>query len=241
MKIIDDLLSTLDFEAPVRGTRQGHYWTAVLTRGCGLALSAPVLHDHQTVRPAADAGQLTGKSAFELAQLAGSGALLEAAVGMATINSLLDVDEARCAELNAADLLVREGSNRKVALVGHFPFVARLREAAGELWVIERHQREGDVAASEAEALIPQADVVAVTGSAFVNHTIDDLLALCRPESYVVVLGPTTPLSPVLFDYGVDVIAGARIVDEGAVLHCVSEGVAFRQMTGVRLLTMTSE
>jgi uncharacterized protein (DUF4213/DUF364 family) len=160
---------------------------------------------------------------------------------MATINSLLEIDEDRCTEVNAAELLVRQGSGRKVALVGHFPFVERLREAAGELWVIEKHPIEGDVAEDEAQSLIPRAEVVAITGSAFVNHTIEGLLDLCRPEALVVVLGPTTPLSPVLFDYGVDVIAGTRVIDPAAVLRYASQGATFRQMKGVRLLTMSRQ
>jgi uncharacterized protein (DUF4213/DUF364 family) len=239
MRIIDDLLSTLDFEVPVRDIRQGLYWTAVLTRSCGLALSAAAPYDHRGGWPVRDAGHLTDRSARELAQLAHSPSLPEAAIGMATINSLLEIDEARCTEVNAAELLVQQGAGRRVALVGHFPFVEKLREAAGELWVIEKRQQEGDVPEGEAERLIPDADVVAITGSAFVNHTIEGLLALCRPEAYVVVLGPTTPLSPVLFKYGVDVIAGTKVIEAQTVLRYVSQGAVFRQMEGVRLLAMT--
>jgi len=46
---------------------------------------------------------------------------------MATINSLIEVDEQRCFQLNAGDLLVRKGEGKRVAIVGHFPFVPRLR------------------------------------------------------------------------------------------------------------------
>ncbi len=37
MKIIEDLLSTLNYEASVREIRQGTFQTAVITRNCGLA------------------------------------------------------------------------------------------------------------------------------------------------------------------------------------------------------------
>lgn len=68
---------------------------------------------------------------------------------------------------------------------------------------------------------------------------LDDLLRLCRPEAYVVILGGTAPMSPVLFDYGVDAISGTRVINPETVLRHVSQGATFRQIRGVKLLTMT--
>jgi uncharacterized protein (DUF4213/DUF364 family) len=181
---------------------------------------------------------LTGGSALELAKLAYSTSTLEAGIGMAAINSLLEVDEARCVERNAGDLLVERGRGKRVALIGHFPFVPALREAAAHLSVLELRPRPGDAPAGEAELAVPQADVVAITGSAFINHTLEHLLSLCRPDSFVVVLGPTTPLSPVLFDHGAHVISGTRVVDPDLALSCLSQGATFRQIRGKRLLTL---
>jgi hypothetical protein len=42
----------------------------------------------------------------------------------------------------------------------------------------------------------------------------------------------------VLFDHGATVISGAVVVDEAAVLRTVSQGACFRQMEGVKRLTM---
>ena len=238
MKILDDVIATLREDAPVREVRVGPFWTAVLSRGCGLASTVgPEVHEHGAIY-VGEAGSLAGRSALELSGLAHSDSTLEAGIGLAAINSLLDVDEGRCVETNAGELLVERGRGKKVALVGHFPFVPALREAAGRLWVIELHPQAGDVGAEEAEAILPQVDIAAITGSAFINHTLERLLGLCRPETLVVVLGPSTPLSPALFDYGVDVISGTRVVDPGLALRCLSEGATFRQIKGVRLLTM---
>jgi hypothetical protein len=238
MSILDDVIATLREDAPVREVRVGLFWTAVVSRGCGLASTlGPADHEHGTIF-VREAGSLAGRRALELTGLAHSDSTLEASIGLATINSLLAVDEARCVDLNASDLLVERGRGKKVALVGHFPFVPALREAAGRLWVIERHPQAGDVGAEEAEAILPQVDIAAITGSAFINQTMERLLGLCRPQTLVVVLGPSTPLSPVLFDYGVDVIAGTRVVDPELALRCLSEGATFRQIRGVRLLAM---
>ena len=238
MKIIDDLLSTLSYEAPVRDIRQGPFQTAVLTRDCGLASTPHDPGPHHDQVPVKEAGLLMEKNALALARMAASPSLLEAAIGMSTINSLIDIDEQRCVQLNAGDLLIEKGGGKKVAIIGHFPFVSRLRQVVGELWVIERQPQPGDFAENQAERLIPMAEVIGITGTAFTNHTIAHLLGLCEPQAYVVILGGTAPLSPVLFDYGVDAISGTRVVDPEMVLRCVSQGATFRQIKGIRLLTM---
>jgi uncharacterized protein (DUF4213/DUF364 family) len=61
---------------------------------------------------------------------------------------------------------------------------------------------------------------------------------MCNPNAYVVVLGDTAPLSPVLFDYGIDAVSGTRVIEPETVLDCVSQGATFRQIRGIKLLTM---
>ncbi len=239
MKIINDLLSTMNYESPLRDIRQGSFQTAVLTRNCGLASTPHDPGPHHDRTPVKEAGLLLEKDARALALMANSLSPMESAIGMATINSLIEVDERCCKELNAGDLLVGKGEGKKVAIIGHFPFVPRLRKIAKELWVIEKNPQEGDLTEGEAENIIPQAQVVGITGTAFTNHTIEHLLGLCSHKAYVVILGGTAPLSPVVFDYGVSAVSGTVVIDPESVLRCVSQGATFRQITGVKLLTMT--
>jgi len=239
MKILDDLLSILNPEASVRDIRQGIFHTGVLTRNCGLAATLPRDALQQAQPSVKEPGFLLEKTSLELAQMAYSESIPEAAIGMATINSLLDINEERCLNLNASDLIAEKGEGKRVAIIGHFPFTPKLREVAKALWVIEKNPQEDDFTEAEAENLIPQADVVGITGSAFTNHTVEHLLELCNPRAYIVVLGATTPLSPVLFDYGVSAISGTKVINPELALRCVSEGATFRQIKGIRLLTMT--
>ena len=238
MQILDDLLSSLNPEVSVRDIRQGLFFTGVLTRHCGLA-STLFRDTIRQRRPSVkEPGFLTEKTALELAQMAYSESLPEAAIGMAAINSLLEIEEERCLSLNAGDLIAEKGKDKRVVIVGHFPFTPKLREVTKELWVIEKNPREGDFTEAEAESLILQADVVGITGTAFTNHTIEYLLKLCSSKAYVVVLGGTAPLSPILFNYGVDAISGTRVINPELTLRCVSEGATYRQIKGVRKLTM---
>jgi hypothetical protein len=238
MKILDDLLSMLNFDEIVRDIRQGVFHTGVLTGNCGLAATLPRDALRQTPPQVREPGFLLEKSPQELAALAYSESLLEAAMGMATINSLLEVDEDTCVEVNAAEVIVEKGKGKNVAIVGHFPFIPRIRNHARKVWVIEKNPKEGDFAEEQAENLIPLADVVAITGTAITNHTIDHLLGLCAKKAYVLLLGDTAPLSPILFDHGLDAIAGTRVVNPDLALSCVSQGANFRQIKGVKRLTV---
>jgi len=236
--IVEELLSSLPAsDSPVRAILVGAHWTVLCSRHCGMASTvlADKPHGHEEVR---DVGRLHQKSARELAEFARSGSLLEASIGLAAINSLLDVDERLAVDLNAAEVLVCRGEGKRIALVGHFPFIPRLRQAAEQLWVIEQRPAQGEYPAEAAGDLIPQADLVALTGTALINHTLDGLLGLCRPDAQVIVLGPSTPLSPILFDHGVSILSGSRVVDEAAVLRTVGQGATFQRVQGVRLLTL---
>ncbi len=221
--------------------RIGMFHTAVVSRRCGLAASLP--HDALRQGPpfVREPGFLADKPPAELAHLAHSASLLEAAIGMATINSLLAVDLDACRELNAAELILKKGESRNVAVVGHFPFLPRVREKAHRLWVIEKNPREGDLPEHAADTLIPEADVVGITGTALTNHTLEHLLELCSPRAYVVILGDTAPLSPLFFDYGVDAVCGTAVVDTEQALRCVSQGATFRQIQGTQRLCLEKQ
>jgi uncharacterized protein len=238
MKILDDILATIDYDATVRDIRVGPFQTAVLTRYCGLASTPHESGPHHTGRPVNGAGTLLERSARELAALSGSNKLYEAAIGMATINSLLEIDEDACQEINAADLIAEKGAGKNIAIIGHFPFVPALQKIARELWVIEKNPREGDRTEDESVDLVPRADVIGITGTAFTNHTMESLLELCQADAFVVVLGDTTPLLPVLFDYGIDAVCGTRVIDPEPALRCVSQGATYRQITGKQQLTL---
>jgi len=249
MKHIDEIVAPLP-DGRVRDIRIGAFWTAVVieVRGqprCGLASTIRTDDNHHYgAGPAVrEAGSLLQRSARELAQLAHSPHPLEAALGMAAINALLPRQEAQWLDLNAGEVIARHGAGKWVALVGHFPFIPQLREQVGNLTVLEQRPAGRDLPAEAAVKVIPRAEVVAITGTTLLNQTFEGLITLCRPESLVLVLGPSTPLSPILFEYGVDLLSGSVVEDVGAILRAVSQGANFRQVHrhGVRLVTMSKQ
>lgn len=169
-------------------------------------------------RPAAyQEPTLAGARLRDIAALAKSWNLAEAGIGMAAINAWFAQPEraerngfARC-ETNSWQQVFHPYSEavagKKVTVVGHFPFAPPPLQHAAEPRVLERQPKAGDYPDSACEYLLPDSDYVFISGSAFVNKTIPRLLELSR-HATTIVLGPSTPLSPGLFEHGVDVITG---------------------------------
>jgi uncharacterized protein (DUF4213/DUF364 family) len=238
LEILDDLIRSLkgnDFA--VKSVHTCVFWTAVISKHCGLS-STFREEGPSHERGVRDVGNLTKQNALELAEYAKSESLLEASIGMATINSLIDIKESTCIEKNAFEIILEKGHGKNVAIVGHFPWIPKLKGKTKNLWVLEQRLREGDLPAKEADRILPQCEVVGITGTSFINHTLEGLLNLCK-EAYVLLIGPTSPLSPLLFDYGIDAICGSKIIAPDQLIRSISEGATFREVTGVRLLTLS--
>jgi hypothetical protein len=236
MQLIGDLLESLREDIPVQRVLVGAHWTVVCAARCGMA--ATLLdkgpHGERMVR---GVGHLAGGSALGLTQYALSDHLTEASIGLAAINALLPMGEDPVGEADAASVLLEWGRGSAVAVIGHFPFLPRLRQVARVLWVLEQRPGADELPATAAAEVLPKADVLAITSTTIINKTLEPLLALRRPEARVMLLGPTTPLSPALFEHGIHALSGVRVVDEAALLRTVGEGAIFRQVEGVRRIT----
>lgn len=224
--------------------RVGPYWSVVqASTGAGMASTLrSETHRHGTL-PIPDAGSLLEKSPIEIAVGLHSSSAPEAALGLATANALLGPPDGPLTEHNAASILADRGEGKRVAMIGGFPFSEKLRPSCGDLWVFERGdgKREGDLGGEMMEELLPQADVIGVTSTTIINGTLPEILDLVRPDAFVLLLGPSTPLTPRLFDFGIDLLCGTIIVDPDTVLRAVEQGAVTSQITGVRRVCLWPE
>ena len=223
--------------ADLLNVRLGPFWTVVNTSiGAGMASilrSESHLHGR---KPIADAGRLDERSPLELAALLRSESVPEAAIGLAAANALLVSTVKGLTEEKAVSILRARGAGKRVAMIGHFPFADELRESCDELLVFERGlgRRDGDLGDEAIEELLPDADVVAVTATTLLNRTLPSILACVRDDAFVMLLGPSTPLTPTLHRFGFDVLCGTVIDDPAGVLRAVEQGAVTRQIKGVR-------
>lgn len=159
---------------------------------------------------------------------------IERSFAVAAINSALPLDGKKYFSGNALELTAKISQGKTVAVVGHFPGMDKIRAAADKFYIIEKRPQEGDLEAREAVNVIPHADVVAITGVTCLNDTMEGLLALKKPGATVILVGPSVPMSSVLFDFGVDIIGGAWVADEHSVYMRAKQGGAPRYLTGLQ-------
>ena len=237
MKVLQQLLGSLTTDRQVTAGTVGPHLIAIASMRLGLAANLHSPGCHGITLPT-ELGTLLGRSALELTHQLLHEDQLQAGIGMAALNSLLDVGREPLVEINAKQIVADRATGKNLVVVGHFPFVEALRPKVRNLWIMEKRPRLGDLSEEEGYKVLAMADVVAVTATSLINHTFDRIIASCRPGSFKVMLGPSTPLSPILFDFGLDVIGGALVKDEGTVLTMVERGIPFRRLKGVRTVVM---
>jgi len=247
MELLSEIINDLP-DGRVQSVCIGLNWTAVVIESggikqCGLSSTLSKGHEHSHEPDVLLAGKLEELSGRELAAYAKEDNPTLASIGVAAINALLHHDPKRWNEANAEDILAAQGAGKRIVLVGSFHFTAHIRDVVKELIVLEQNPGVDELPAEIAPAVLPQAEVVAITGMTIVNHTLEGLLELCSPKTFVMVLGPSTPLSSVLFKYGVDHISGAVVTDIDPVLRVIQQGGNFHQVrrSGVRLVNMSRQ
>lgn len=110
-----------------------------------------------------------------------------------------------------------------VTVVGHFPHVDRITEYA-DLTVLERSCRDGlDTPDPACEYVLPKTDFAFITGVTIINKTAPRLLDLTKNATTVFV-GPSVVMTPFLFDWGVEMLAGSIVGDVEKLRFAVKNG-----------------
>lgn len=236
-KIYDDLIDKMPEDLRVIDCLVGLHWTLVRSEwGTGAAM---------TIKGGLTGEKLDNITGMPLKRLAAyikSWDLVQASLGQAAINSVLNtpghfhqltgnsVEEVDSEAANGFKQFLPEITGKKVAVIGHFPGIESLA-AICRLSIIERVPQEGDYPDPASEFLLPAQDYVFLSGTTFINKTLPRLIELSR-NAKTILVGPSVPMSPVLFDYGVEAIAGMVVVDEALSWRVIKEGgkmKAFKQ------------
>jgi uncharacterized protein len=131
--------------------------------------------------------------------------------------------------------LIDLNSKKKITLVGAFnSYIEKISATNSILRVLEldenalaEQHKKFYVAAEKYPIVIPDSDIVIITGLTLVNNTLDGLLETVKPETQVVVTGPSANIVPeVLFRNKVNIIGATRVYDSEMLFKCVAEAAA---------------
>ena len=242
MDILDSIRQGLTEDAPVREVRRGLNWTAVVSRGCGLA--STMAQGGCCQEAGGREGSLTEMSALELIRYGIEGGTVKRSLALAALNSLLDVDPHKHTDIEGLQLVKKFAKGKNISVIGHFPNLEWLAQEAENLWIIEKQPRPGDHPEDKGSDFLPRSDIVVISSTTLINNTLAGILALAKKESVKMLLGPSTPLSPRLFEYGIDLLAGSVVTDPQPVLQSVGEGASFIQLKkkgGIRFVTLVKD
>ncbi len=169
-----------------------------------------------------DAGEYVGTEAGEALEFIKTPNALLSGVGLATLNAVVN----RGTRSNAPFLgeALEIGSDDEVAMIGYFePLINTIRERARRLRIFERESAGEDSVYPDwsVDRLLPECDVSIISSTTLINGTVDHLLELARGR--VALLGPSTPMSPVMSKYGISHLFGSVVVDPDRVMKIVSQ------------------
>ncbi len=115
-----------------------------------------------------------------------------------------------------------ENRGERTVVIGRFPGVVARHPG---IVVVGREPRPGEYPESALPNLLEKAEFVGITASTIVNGSLPGILALCQ-HAFILIIGPSTPLAPPLFDLGVDALSGFLARDIDKLAQAVSEGAA---------------
>ncbi len=226
-EMYDELITAVPEDSVVSGCLVGCHWCLVRSEGTGLAMSP-----RETRGGFREAGHIAGRKTREIAGWIKSWNFHEAAIGLAAINSAINapqVVEEKCGvELDHASgddsfaRMLDDLRGKKVAVVGHFRNLERVA-AVSQLSILERIPEDGDLPDPACEYILPGQDFVFITATTLINKTLPRLLELSR-GSRVIVAGPSTPLTPLLFKYGINMLGGLVVEEPECIWRVVQEG-----------------
>lgn len=243
--IFEALTDCLPADATVINVAVGIFWTFVQTQ-YGSAISATA-HRWCEDPPGAIipcAGNITGMNVRELTALYQSQSLTARSLANAAVAASFDPHAMTGAifpgkaQSLLEDICARATRKKHIALIGHFHFADALKNLGHTLDIYELEGRcaPGDIPNTQIPQRLRYADIVVMTSSTLITHATESILAASRPDAFKMIVGPTVPIHPLLWQFGFDAICASIITDPEQVARTAIQGGNHKQMTGAAKL-----
>lgn len=189
-----------------------------------------------------DCGKMHTYTLKQLAEKLRSENIVESAVGLAAINSYINTPERlnESVELNAFDLAAEKGRGKNISVIGSFPHAHKMKQSGkfNNVWIFELQSQGGKFLTPDDFAeYLPQSDVTLITATTLLNHTFHSLIQYTQ-NSFNIMVGPSTPLHPILFDHTIDVLSGTVVTDPHLARLYLSQGASYRFAKGLSFVSL---
>jgi uncharacterized protein len=237
-EIYDELIAAVPSDLQVGECLLGLHWVLIRSQTVGIA-HTPFDRGGGRRGPGSSpvggiGNRIAGMSVRKLAEYIKSWDPFEASLGLAAINSTLNISE-QLEKLGGKPISEQKQSRafmyyaekvrgKNVAVIGRFPDLEELSRIC-RLTVLERTPGPDDLPDYACEYVLPSQDYVFITATAIINKTLPRLLELSR-NAFTFLVGPSTPFSSTLFDRGIYSLAGTIVVDPESMWQAAQEGAA---------------
>jgi uncharacterized protein (DUF4213/DUF364 family) len=184
---------------------------------------------------------MAGKSLVEAAGQLKSTSAFSISFGAAALNAGLTAPQNQ-PDIEASQIMAEKGRDGETILVGDFPFTDWLRQQVKTLHLFELQKVAGRTPPDQWDAILGRCRVLGLTGTTLITRAMATYLEKA-PQAYTIIIGPTTPLSPVLFSHGADVLAGCQVVSPEPVFEGIRNGMSFREFKklGVQFIAWSKD
>lgn len=208
-------------ESEVRTIACGQRWILVEgPNGCGLSYLPRSPRELLPRLPRLQPLGLRG-----LAGLSRSWDPVEMALGIAAINAFYNQPDPALGSGNGIRTLPHRPG--RTVVVGAFPGLAGLMPNSA---VIETDPRPGEFPPVAMDSLLPGCAGAVVNSSALINRSLPRILRLAEGAPLALV-GPSTPLTPRLFSYGIHVLGGLVVHDPQGLAAAIRAGAGPREFS----------
>ena len=158
------------------------------------------------------------------------------AVGIAVLNAAANYQPLPGKVISEAREAIRILKTDTVGMVGNMqPIYKVIKENAARHYIFDRGIPDDYIIPDVRQAeLLPDCDIVVITGSSFANASFDTLISWCVKAREVWVVGPTTPLYPSAFAGSLVTHLSGSLWKSGAaaeIFRGVSLGAAMRDIS----------
>ncbi len=216
-ELYDALIEGIPNDIYVEEVIAGYYWVFVRNSNFSAGISAS---GREFLRPFTDTKCMLGQPLKAVAGRIKSWNLVEASIGLAAINSYYNSPEVasksgvhlksdsfeddRMNDPYIAYQNIVKGKN--VAAVGHASYMGALMSNVCELKIFG-DEKKGSYPMEATEYLLPEQDIVFLPCIGVATKQISRWLEISK-NSKVIICGPSVPMAPILFDFGVYDLSG---------------------------------